>query len=171
MFLYVAFAFAYNFCVEKSFGSCNNTCKRYQKSFKNIFNSIPTNSELKESYDDGVHNIYIADNVDYTETEHNLIFCDPSNYLIYPSYISTITINNDIIANGDHIKSNIPILFDFQSHLELQIQSPNKNIFSSIILQTNNKNSILDTGAAKQTQIFYQTNSDFLKLNDYCEIF
>lgn len=29
----------------------------------------------------------------------------------------------------------------------------------------------LNTGAAKQIQIFYQSNSDFLNLNEYCEIF
>ena len=111
MFFLISFVLANNYCVGSSESSCQNICKILNNNFAGYFPTIPTNEQLSNNT---IHNIYISNDVDYYESEHNLFFCDPSIQLIYRNP-QTIKIKDHIYADSKKIPDNIPILFQFSS--------------------------------------------------------
>ncbi|KAK8842291.1 hypothetical protein M9Y10_025868 [Tritrichomonas musculus] len=137
MFFLISLVFAKNYCIEKTSGDCFRKCSKYQILFDDIFSRIPFDSE---SNNDEIHNIYIADNFKYKKTKNNLIFCDPSNYLIYTNYSSSIKIKNVIETDYENISTNIPILFQTFGNVNLEVDTKGSNSYSPIILEAKNKN-------------------------------
>ncbi|KAK8887548.1 hypothetical protein M9Y10_038597 [Tritrichomonas musculus] len=135
MFLFISLVFAKNYCIERTSGDCIRKCSNFKHSYDDIFARFPDDSELKN---DEIHNIYISDNFEYKKTKNNLIFCDPSNYLIYTNFSSSIKIKNVIETDYENISTNIPILFQTFGNVNLEVDANETSKFSPIILKAIN---------------------------------
>ena len=102
--------FSRNYCIETINGNCNKICANHPEKFDNIFSHIPRDDELTTN-DNEIHNFYIADDVQYFDSIHNFIMCDPSIHLIYDKSISSIRVNEHIFINSEKILKDVPILF------------------------------------------------------------
>lgn len=89
MFLLISLALANNYCIEKTQGRCQSICQNLPSQIDDTFSYIPYDYLINTDNNEK-HNLYIADQVDYVHSSHNLIFCDPSINLIYDAPISNI---------------------------------------------------------------------------------
>ena len=141
LFVFVSLALANNYCVEKTNGNCQKICQDAPLNFDGTFNHIPSNEELNsDSYT--THNIYVADDVDFLNSNQNFILCDPSIKLIYPTEVTELTISNEEIrVEYRYLKpNNVPILFHFNSTLIIQIGADKTSSTPSIMIEATKPN-------------------------------
>lgn len=114
MFFLISFVFANKYCVGNSNWQCKNICKNFADNFDDYFIRIPTNEELNTS-DDTKHDIYISYDVEYEDSNNNLIICDPSIKLSYREP-ETILIKDHIYADSKQMPDNASIEFYFSTN-------------------------------------------------------
>lgn len=143
MFYLISFVLANNYCVESENRKCKDICSNYNIIFDDTFNEIPDDSSLESSSNGEIHNIYVSDNFQYKDTKHNIIICDPTNYLKYTFSYSAkpiIRVNDNIRIGNVSIKPNIHILFEFFQDMIFEIDTDGQTNFSPIIVYADREN-------------------------------
>lgn len=110
MFFLISLVVSKNYCVGNGRDPCYEICKDFNVTFDYIYPEIPRNY-LFEDDSNEIHKIYIAKNTSYYESNHTIIFCDPSIYLEYRHFESLTITKDNIIIDSETKLRNYPMIF------------------------------------------------------------